>query len=528
MEEAMEESAFSITVTSITDILAFGLGCISQFYSIQLLCLYAAVCVFFAYVYVITFFAACMVLSGRREKKNLHALFLREVVPKEEAPSEAYAIFCAGGTAKQAQEDRQTEVIDPFVTSFFLKYYGPFLTHPVSAACTIILYLGYIAVAIWGATTLKEGLDLSNASSDDSYLRAFYKIEESYFRIYGPDMSIVALEKLNYWDPDVQATIENVMVDLESSKYFYDKSLSISWLRDYLLFLDKNGILRPSKEAFVRHLREEFLQEPDYQAYIPDIVFNECNTSIISSRFYVIGNNLDTTTKEIEMFLKIRQVVEDSPFDLVAYHAEAPIRFEQYIAVRQNSIMILSIGVAVMFVISLLLFPNVLVSVIVTAAVISTVFGLIGYMALWNIPLDSISMISLIPSLGFSVDFSAHISYAYIAAPSGYRSSRRQRSIFALYSVGTPILQGSLSTILAVIVLGFIDSYIYRTFFKTMLLVISFGTIHALIFLPVVLMLLVPSDKMRCCGPDDDKTNQTLVGDGRRRHQYHSIEVWTK
>lgn len=39
---------------------------------------------------------------------------------------------------------------------------------------------------------------------------------------------------------------------------------------------------------------------------------------------------------------------------------------------------------------------------------------MIGYMTLWAVNLDAISMITIIMSIGFAVDLTAHISYACV------------------------------------------------------------------------------------------------------------------
>ncbi|XP_059497119.1 patched domain-containing protein 3-like, partial [Stegostoma tigrinum] len=110
--------------------------------------------------------------------------------------------------------------------------------------------------------------------------------------------------------------------------------------------------------------------------------------------------------------------------------------------------------------------------------------GVAGFMAFWSVNLDSISMINLVICIGFSVDLSAHISYAFVSSDS---ESANERSVDALYSLGYPIIQGALSTILGVVVLAAAASYIFRTFFKLMFLVITFGAVHGLIFLPMFL-----------------------------------------
>ena len=139
--------------------------------------------------------------------------------------------------------------------------------------------------------------------------------------------------------------------------------------------------------------------------------------------------------------------------------------------------------------VSLILIPNPLCSLWVAFSIISIEIGVVGYMTLWNVNLDSISMINLIMCIGFSVDFSAHISYAYLAAKVDTPDERVQE---CLYTLGMPILQGGMSTILGICTLILAPSYIFVTFFKTVFLVIFFGAMHGIFLLPVLLSLLGP------------------------------------
>ena len=132
----------------------------------------------------------------------------------------------------------------------------------------------------------------------------------------------------------------------------------------------------------------------------------------------------------------------------------------------------------------MLLIPHPLCSLWVTFAIASVIVGVTGFMAFWNVNLDSISMINLVICIGFSFDFSAHISYAFVSSsePSGNR-----KAIEALYLLGYPVLQSAVSTIIGVCVLSAAKAYIFRTFFKIMFLVMVFGAAHGLIFIPVFL-----------------------------------------
>ncbi|VDL85605.1 unnamed protein product [Nippostrongylus brasiliensis] len=95
--------------------------------------------------------------------------------------------------------------------------------------------------------------------------------------------------------------------------------------------------------------------------------------------------------------------------------------------------------------------------------------------------------------IGFAVDLSAHIAYAYSQA----YGSAHERAVYALETLGWPVFLGASSTILGILVLTLVDSYIVQIFFKTVFLVISFSMLHGLLFLPVLLILLIPETRRR-------------------------------
>jgi multidrug efflux pump subunit AcrB len=99
-------------------------------------------------------------------------------------------------------------------------------------------------------------------------------------------------------------------------------------------------------------------------------------------------------------------------------------------------------------------------------------------------------MIELIMSIGFCIDFSAHIVHSFIA--NSGRGSRNKRALKAILHVGMPILNSAVSTVIGVMLLAFCKSYIFITFCKSMLIIMTLGVLNSLLFLPVLLSLVGP------------------------------------
>lgn len=105
----------------------------------------------------------------------------------------------------------------------------------------------------------------------------------------------------------------------------------------------------------------------------------------------------------------------------------------------------MGIAVAVIALISFLLIPSAVGTAVVVVAVISMEVGVVGFLGLWGVNLDTVSSISLLLSVGFSVDLTAHIVHAFVAADDPLPT---KRAIKALENFGSPILQGTPSFLL--------------------------------------------------------------------------------
>lgn len=296
--------------------------------------------------------------------------------------------------------------------------------------------------------------------------------------------------ELNYSDPVVQTQIEDFTQQLENTSYITSPLYTESWLRSFLSYVDRNNdflnLTLDTEESFIENLKDIWLFPAN--PFSLDVKFNEKGDKIIASRFLIQAFNITDTNHEKEMVRDLRALCDNSPLNVSVFHPYF-VFFDQFELVRPTAIQSMIIGALIMMVVSFIFIPNFLCSLWVAFSIISIEVGVAGYMALWDVNLDSISMINLIMCIGFSVDFTAHICYTYMSSKA---KSSKEKVRESLYSLGLPILQGASSTILGCIALLVAQSYIFLVFFKMIFLVIFFGAMHGLFLLPVLLSLFGP------------------------------------
>ncbi|XP_009273517.1 PREDICTED: patched domain-containing protein 3 [Aptenodytes forsteri] len=475
LAETYAEAALSVTITTLTDVLAFFIGTWTAFPSVRSFCLYTGTAFVFCYLYTMTFFGAIIVLNHKSEQENRHWLTCMPVRVDEDQAEKSclYNACCIGSCSRQSS---QPESEHPMII-FFKKYYGPFFTNKWIKLLVVLLYGAYLGGSIYGCTQIKEGIDLRNLASDDSYVIPYYDDDDKYFSAYGPRVMVVITESVDYWNETVHLGIENCTQNLEGISYV-DKNLSESWLRVYTK-LAKWGLINISnKTLFINNLPTLLKIVPSFEWDI-----NKTQDEIEASRFFIQTVNVTSAVDEKNLLNQLRETAKQCSVPLMVYHP-AFIYYDQYLVIVQNTIQNVVVAAGAMLVVSLLLIPNPLCCLWVTFAIASVIVGVAGFMTFWYVNLDSISMINLVICIGFSVDFSAHISYAFVTSG---ESSANKRAIEALSLLGYPVLQGAVSTILGVVVLAAAKAYIFRTFFKIMFLVILFGALHGLVFIPVFL-----------------------------------------
>ncbi|XP_052818813.1 patched domain-containing protein 3-like isoform X2 [Mya arenaria] len=475
MAEALRSSGVGITITSITDLIAFLAGVGSSFLAVRNFCIYTAVAVVFCYINNISLFAACLTINERRVEQNRHFFTCRRVKPKEElkaiGKSNLYAI-CCGGSPPNNRNDAES-FLDKFPRWLFPKVV---LKLPFKIII-IVLFVCYLAFGIYGCVNLKQGLNLSQLVQDDSYFYKYSTRLETYFSRQTP-VAFVTINDYTYSDFDTKNQINSVIKTAQDHEYF-DDTFEHNWLNTYMASTYYDG---SSESDFIAGFKS-FISDRRYSRFENDVVFDSNERRIAASKFYVLSSDLSDSQEEGKMMLKAREIADREKFQCFA-SSPAFIAFEQYVRILGQTLQTVGIALAAVFVVTCFFMPHPVLIVFVTLAVTMIMVGVFGYMLYIDVALSAITMIHLIMSIGFSIDFTAHICHGYMIS-TGVSRDERVRQAFD--HTGAPIFHGAMSSLIGVVVLYFAKSYIFKTFAFVMSFVLLFGIAHALLLLPVIL-----------------------------------------
>ncbi|EJW74638.1 hypothetical protein WUBG_14456 [Wuchereria bancrofti] len=222
LSESLAEAAVAISITTITDMLTFGIGCLTTLPSVQMFCFYTFMGIAFTYLYQLTFFTAVMAFSGKRESDGLHAITLKPVISQELADNLFKKLFLTGSVSLKSkippeivQENvtKNEKVVEnvkttlsqkmrkkfmdfkqslnkelpkskhreTMISKIFREHYGPFLLDCFTMKVFIFIYIIYLSLAILGCTMLKEGLNPKFLVLDSFYLSKFYILMDETF-----------------------------------------------------------------------------------------------------------------------------------------------------------------------------------------------------------------------------------------------------------------------------------------------------------------------------------------------------------
>ncbi|WPK27283.1 hypothetical protein PUMCH_004664 [Australozyma saopauloensis] len=464
-----------------------------------------------------------------------------------------------------------TQAIEYDFSLFIEKKYSPWLLKPSNKRKIFTAFLAWLGISLALLPSIQLGLDQRLALPADSYLVDYFNSVYQYLNVGPPIFFVVKDSDLTLRSAQQEfcgkfSTCEEFSIANVLEQEYKRGTVSTiaepasSWLDDFFAWMnpdldqccrfEKNAIgdrfcspyasprqcvpcyadheppynilmeAFPTGSEFMKFFRQ-WIEEPSDPCplggkapYSSSISYNE--TAIKSSYLRTSHKPLRSQEDFIVAYENALRIVDEikehSPQELDLF-AFSPfyIFFVQYRTIVSLTFTLLAIAGLLIWAVSTLLLGLMRVASILTAVVAVIMVNIGGIMALWDISLNAVSLVNLVICVGLAVEFTVHISRAYLVVNDetdedqiyegflGYEGQGEQDKKTALASaalckVGGSVLGGiTMTKLIGIFILAFTQSRIFEVYyFRMWLSLVAIASVHALVLLPILLSMFGP------------------------------------
>ncbi|XP_074095417.1 patched domain-containing protein 3 isoform X1 [Cotesia typhae] len=480
----LSQAGAAISITSLTDVVAFIIGATTILPSLESFCIYAAVGVLVTFLLQVTFFVAAFTLDIKRIESKRNG-----VIP---------CIVHKNHRSLQVDPSKTLSwrIINRLYSKIVLTLSGKIVILIITAAVTVV---GAI-----GAYHLEQWFDPNWFLPKESYLSNYIVINDQQFPNRGNPAAIYIsdIDYINEFPKLIAVTerLNNMTTIINSVE---------SWPHDFADFVK----LHYNRDLINNHT----VAIHDFNFYLSKFLFSQSGGRYQKNfRFngtLKCGKNAPKITlSSISLtFKKFTGPDEWIPAMDSVKLAVKEMNFSNYATVwskifaawvtdkviaREVTRNIMLALICVMGTTAVLIAePQTCIWILLCVSL--TLVDICGFMYYWGLSVDIVSCIGLELAVGLSVDYAAHVAHAFLNSKSlndaeSDENNRTERALIAVRHIGAAVLYGAGSTLLAQSLLAFSEAYVFRTFFKIFFLVILFGVWHGLLLLPVILSSIGP------------------------------------
>ena len=308
--DALGHAGPAITITSLTNALAFAFGATTSLEALSSFCMFAAVCIVMLYLLVNTVFLAVVVWDTRRVEKKMHeccgACACSEdtilcckgkFLAQKQRTFSGIELTDAQKAQRQADEEKYDAAVrttlDASTSERCLgKYFAPVVLSKIGRIVFLVIYAVLIGLFAYGTSQVTIHFDFNFFISESSPVFGYFEATNKYFD-NGPGVTTIYFESdtLDWTEPEIQDKVTLFNKKLEEcagcEKDWHQTNSLQSWLPKFQQFVAKGGC------------------SPSYTPATQDIVavpkdkFGQCiqlwaRTDIGRSQFGNIAVNEDT------------------------------------------------------------------------------------------------------------------------------------------------------------------------------------------------------------------------------------------
>eukprot|EP00090_Calanus_glacialis_P005513 TRINITY_DN14271_c0_g1_i1.p1 TRINITY_DN14271_c0_g1~~TRINITY_DN14271_c0_g1_i1.p1 ORF type:complete len:913 (+),score=178.94 TRINITY_DN14271_c0_g1_i1:65-2740(+) len=484
MGATMSHAGVAITITSITDFIAFGIGATTVLPALRSFCMYAAIGIMVIFFFQSTWFTALLAIDEYRVDAHRDG-----------------CLCCVVHNDFSIKQDESQGIL----AKIFEIYSNLLVTIPFKIS-TIIFTISLLGVGIFGIIHLRMEFRPEWLMDPDSEIHGWYEAHKKYFALDG-ERGTIYIKETNYTDNFDK--LEELVTKLENEELII-RSID-SWFMQFKKFLsmdDPNFEWNMLNETMFQEKLSHFLFAPMGAKYRLMLKFDgdlQCGQPappIVVSSMDFVHIGFDSATEWVPALDKIYSLVENSNItqlntdDQTTAVFPMAVRYANWVTdkvIQRELYQNIGSSMIAIFITVLIFLGSFRGACFVIFCVFATIVEVAGFMYFWGLTIDVITCNTLVISIGLCVDFSAHIAHGFISRS----GTRNERMVQTMTKIGPAVLNGGLSTLFAFILLSTSKTYIFLSFFKIFFLICVFGLFHGLVALPVLLALIGPESQVK-------------------------------
>eukprot|EP00501_MAST-03F_sp_TOSAG23-6_P000487 GSMAST32.ASY1.ANO1.501.1 assembled CDS len=497
IKKAYHRCGMSITMTSLTDVVAFFLGMTTTLPAIRYFCVYAAFSIVYIYVFHLVCFPAMIAIDeSRKQSQRFDCICCFKNHPIEQQQNENRP-----NTPNKIFERKASR------TRKFMKVYSHFLMKPVVKIIVIISFVGMISLAAYGVSNVTTGFELIDLTPDKSYVRDMINTSDPLFGKLASNVPFgIYYKDIDYENAAVQAEMSRISEDVLKLSFVWADAGVDDWHSAFTIWALKNPAYSANIETvgtknFVTGKTfttavKAFLKEPLYERFKSNIIFSpkDCTTTctITASQAFAYHVSLETSDEQVDAMIQTQEFVDKSSLgNKVLIYTYPYAFFDQFRIIRKELYTNFALCLTAVVLISTVILSDPVLILLVGLVMGMIDVCLVGMLPLWNLELNSITAINLVMAIGIVVDYSAHIVHCYTLQD--HSISRNERVINTMVEIGPSVLLGVETSFLGIMPCILASSNVFRTFFKMFVSIIILGALFGLVLFPVLLSLIGPT-----------------------------------